>query len=1235
MILSRKRPLRTYERKTAKKPFTNSLLSPVISIRRYNSAENDSSNDNKICNNSLSDDPFETTFDRIAKGAVVPPIPLDTNQDNTWKGSSSDSDINNSTNVKSHEHTAFDFFTYNGLDRFGSSHSDKPKLTHRSIKITHKHKRQQRNESKVVVSKRKESKKATTILKHKTQKQKKQGNKKEMKKTQSECKKSSRMCNEQIPCMYSGDVNNLEDTICKSDTSHNNSNKHPHKSVLKIKNTSQTELIKTNNSIAAFKYILNCHQNIKPCFVALNACAVQKYILNREKAVKTKQHIFCDAKFVCTDTSHAKKDISKGHNAILQPNSMEYNTIVGRFKHLSIKECFVVLHDNIIKNRISKTEKSVNDSVDTKNKSNVPHLTLHNLSTSYNSSTKLVLYDTKRNDRERIKDSVVKMERLKVEEFVKEDNMVFNEREQYIISSTPINKRIKSHACLASFSPININIRDALYPKYECSIPNVEEEHISIVLPNQKNSHSLIMPSKYNFNIEDIHEHPTQILQSSQKTQTRDSVLKIEASSSEHIHTLSTQKYNIKSDVMEAPPHFLNILSIADSDPSLFSDTTHDYSSKNTEKCKVQKIHFTNTSTCDEITHATDSFVDLQEQDQINSNANTKIEAVNNEKGSFLSESLDNVNNTALLARLQDSIRITGRRMRYPKWHLSIQLNISKNSNDGATEADSKVFHRNAIDEIRDIQSEMYNFERSTNAVKKSFDHVELLVDSAQSHDNANKRVEKSVFLKPGKYWARSLSILNRINDISNLDKLSLGKGKRWRHSVKDILDMQKQGIFQSCLKSDDDADLSCKELNTSNIVSSFDDNKRETFNSANYARLSKRISVRVVPNNATSTGCKIKDTSFLEAFGIKSEKFPSLKLSHRKESHDNQIIKGHSTTAKDVVLQRCSQNSYLSFSYCFPDSYLEYCRKIGEGVYGEVFLYEYFDKKSVIKIIPIEGEKLVNGEPQKKFNEILSEIVIAKELDNLRLNTTYKTSGFVEVRSIKCIVGKYPKKLVELWNTYDDNKTSDNDSPSMFDENQLYIALELGDGGEDLEAFVFQTAEEACALFLQTAFALAVAEKAFEFEHRDLHWGNVLISRTKEPYMYYNLDGKEIRLPSKGVKVSIIDFTLSRMLYQGCCIYNDLALDPALFTAHGEYQFEIYRLMREKIQNNWNKFEPYTNILWLHYTLDKMITLVRYKRKNLKVHKHAIVRLKEFKDKILNYDNVFDFATDSSVAHL
>lgn len=37
-----------------------------------------------------------------------------------------------------------------------------------------------------------------------------------------------------------------------------------------------------------------------------------------------------------------------------------------------------------------------------------------------------------------------------------------------------------------------------------------------------------------------------------------------------------------------------------------------------------------------------------------------------------------------------------------------------------------------------------------------------------------------------------------------------------------------------------------------------------------------------------------------------------------------------------------------------------------------------------------------------------------------------------------------------------------------MFGDNQLYIALELGDGGQDLEAFVFQNASEAYISFIQ-----------------------------------------------------------------------------------------------------------------------------------------------------------------------
>ena len=56
------------------------------------------------------------------------------------------------------------------------------------------------------------------------------------------------------------------------------------------------------------------------------------------------------------------------------------------------------------------------------------------------------------------------------------------------------------------------------------------------------------------------------------------------------------------------------------------------------------------------------------------------------------------------------------------------------------------------------------------------------------------------------------------------------------------------------------------------------------------------------------------------------------------------------------------------------------------------------------------------------------------------------------------------------------------------------------------------------------------MAENALEFEHRDLHWGNVLICRTEDEFVESTLLGEKKLVPSHGVRVSLIDFTLSRL---------------------------------------------------------------------------------------------------------
>lgn len=91
------------------------------------------------------------------------------------------------------------------------------------------------------------------------------------------------------------------------------------------------------------------------------------------------------------------------------------------------------------------------------------------------------------------------------------------------------------------------------------------------------------------------------------------------------------------------------------------------------------------------------------------------------------------------------------------------------------------------------------------------------------------------------------------------------------------------------------------------------------------------------------------------------------------------------------------------------------------------------------------------------------------------------------------------------------------------------------------------------------------MAEANLQFEHRDLHWGNILVKAVdKNKIISYHFDGNLIEIPSHGVEVTIIDFTMSRVTCDGVCIFNDLAEDPELFTGEGDYQFEIYRMMQE-----------------------------------------------------------------------
>ncbi|XP_060602886.1 serine/threonine-protein kinase haspin-like [Ruditapes philippinarum] len=337
------------------------------------------------------------------------------------------------------------------------------------------------------------------------------------------------------------------------------------------------------------------------------------------------------------------------------------------------------------------------------------------------------------------------------------------------------------------------------------------------------------------------------------------------------------------------------------------------------------------------------------------------------------------------------------------------------------------------------------------------------------------------------------------------------------------------------------------------------------------------------------------------------------------------------SLSARAKILILCDQTEPITFTTALTKKMISKCRKIGEGVYGEVFRAINSNGDSIaFKIIPIEGDFEVNDEKQKKFAEILPEVVIAKELSNLRNGKTSMTSNFCEVNNLSCVKGRYPAELLKQWDIFNKNKGSENDRPDVFPEKQLYIMLEFDDCGTDLESYKFTTIHQAKSVLTQVGYALAVAEEALQFEHRDLHWGNVLVRPTDKEDITFRLKGRPVVVSSHGVEACVIDFSMSRLTKDGCTVYTTIPDDDTLFDGKGDYQFDVYREMKKENKGNWEKLNPHSNVLWLHYLADKLVYHTKYPSHSSRQERDVLREFRQFMSTMIDYSSSLEMTADS-----
>ncbi|KAI0005147.1 hypothetical protein BJV74DRAFT_762806, partial [Russula compacta] len=308
-------------------------------------------------------------------------------------------------------------------------------------------------------------------------------------------------------------------------------------------------------------------------------------------------------------------------------------------------------------------------------------------------------------------------------------------------------------------------------------------------------------------------------------------------------------------------------------------------------------------------------------------------------------------------------------------------------------------------------------------------------------------------------------------------------------------------------------------------------------------------------------------------------------------------------------LLDECGQDAPVEFSAfieAFPVHPIVWSscsreavfQKIGEASYSEVFGIG----DVVLKIIPIRNEGCpdridVDTPAPSDAKDVLKEIVVTRALGEM-------CNGFVNLLKTYVVRGKYPSLLLDLWDEYNQTKGSESVRPDMLAVSQVYAIIVLPNGGPDLEAYTFSQPgktgwRQACSLFWQITRALAMAEDLVSFEHRDLHWGQILVKNIPPSISSRRSTATtDVWLPmdhlSHGIKATVIDLGLARMDARtnddGSTETHWTPFDEEIFEGEGDYQFDIYRLMRKHNGGCWADFRPLSNVMWLHYLVIKLL---------------------------------------------
>ncbi|CDS00530.1 uncharacterized protein SPSC_02079 [Sporisorium scitamineum] len=507
--------------------------------------------------------------------------------------------------------------------------------------------------------------------------------------------------------------------------------------------------------------------------------------------------------------------------------------------------------------------------------------------------------------------------------------------------------------------------------------------------------------------------------------------------------------------------------------------------------------------------------------------------------------------------------------------------------------------------------------------VEKARQLAELAMEEEQERQQS-KRVKSSCNSRTTVDTARS----NTRKSMAARPRQTLAKGSTLSSAI---------AVSDSSLSSINGAsDSSCEGGGTSQssfslVIPSSDESGFSTRKTSNAAAKSKAKQNKQVTRRIAASSDDEEDAA--QGSDDESEQDPALKLAAQvadlavsdedeatqTDDHLSDLLASVSQTkleAFSAVIQRLRFKT--SSAKSTPSRRLE---KIGEASYSEVFKIFPSSRSTlatqseqqeaiVLKIIPISQPTSSNSSGDQDddlpYTSPAADVEREIRLMQLVAHESSASASFVSLQAAYIVRGTYPAPLLQAWDRWDAKRRAktgegaENIRPHVLGRQQVYALLVMSDGGVDLESLKVKSWLQAASIFKQVMEGLSEMENKYDFEHRDLHWGNILVKSVEPLNAAVDKATSWLTDPAvSGIKATIIDFTLSRAcpstITSKSRTKNPQVLyypfdDETLFEGSGDAQFDVYREMQTLTRGEWQTYCPATNVLWLRYLVHKLI---------------------------------------------